>query len=179
MNNKILGGVVAVIVIAAVVYFAMAKKDDTTNTETNTQTNENQNTNPPPPSGAQTNSLKGLLAGGAQKCTYSDANIQGTVYTANGKARIDMSSVTNGVTMSNHAIMDGQTYYGWVDGQPSGFKFSINQSSAGSVGSNQNVDINQQISYDCSSWSTDNSMFSVPTTVQFMDLSSYQMPTGN
>jgi hypothetical protein len=177
MNNKVLGAIVAVIVIALVGYFAMANKGNE-GQEANNQNNQAQNSNTDNDEPQKT-SLKGLLSSGSQQCTYSDAQSSGTVYTANGKARIDMSSVTNGVTTNSHAIVDNQTYYGWVDGQPSGFKFSIAQSSTGSAGSNQNVDVDKQVDYDCDGWSVDNSKFNLPANVQFTDLSSFQVPGSN
>ncbi len=178
MNKKVLGVIGAIVVIGLVVYFMTAKKgvDEPANQETNTQTETNDTSNQPQTT-SQNNSLKGLLASGSQKCTYSDAQSQGTVYTANGKARMDMSTVTNGVTSSMHAVIDGTTYYSWVDGQPSGFKFSTT-AATGSAGTNQNVDLEKKIDYNCDSWSADVSMFVLPANVQFTDLSSFKVP-GN
>jgi hypothetical protein len=144
MNNKVIGAVAAVVVIGLIVYFATANKSNNPEELTQSQTQEtNQQQNPPAKS-----SLRDLVASGSQTCTYKEGDNEGTVYTADGKARMDMTTVASGVAMSSHAIIDGNTYYSWVDGQPNGFKFSfdpsVSGSAAGSGGPNQNVDLNQQ-----------------------------------
>ncbi len=178
--NKTLGIIGAIVVIALVVYFAMANKGPK-NEESNTQpTSQNDSSNDTDTqTGTQKNSLKGLLGMNAQQCTYSEGQSQGTVYTANGKARMDITSVTNGVSASSHAIIQDNTYYGWVDGQTNGFKFSTAKSASGSAGSNQNVDVNKEVDYNCSGWTVDATKFALPANITFMDMSSIKIPTGN
>jgi hypothetical protein len=174
--NKILIGVAVVIVIGLGIYFATKPKGTEESVQTNTNQEQTQNTeNLNEETEESPTSLKDLMAGSTRTCTYTDGQNTGTVYAANGKARLDMTSVTNGVSSSMHAVIDSNNYYGWIEGQPSGFKFSIAQSSTGSAGPNQNVDINKQIDYDCSSWNVDASKFNLPSGVTFTDYSSLQM----
>ena len=183
MNTKALAAVAAIVVIGVAVYFVTANKGNDSTQDAQQQSTGQQQGNADtsgqstqqPTNGTVSSSLRELTAQGTRKCTYSDANSSGTVYTADGKARMDISGTYNGVTTASHAIIDGETYYGWVDGQPSGFKFSTAITGAGSAGSNQNVDVNKKIDYSCGSWSADASMFVVPANVTFTDLSAYGM----
>jgi hypothetical protein len=172
--NKIVAIVLGLVVLGGIVYFAMANRNSTEPVSTQ---KEQKNTETTPTSNVQKSSLKNLVAQGNQQCTYQDGQTSGTVYTSNGKARMDFTSVANGVSMSSHSIIDSDTYYAWVDGQTTGFKISINQTAQGSVGSNQNVDVNRTMDYNCSSWSPDNSKFSLPTGITFTDMSSFKLPS--
>ena len=171
--------VVGVAVVATVIYFAMANKKEESSSDSSTTGQENSQSNDQPSPAAQKTSLKDLVAGVSQQCTYNDGHTEGTVYTSGGKARMEITSVTNGITASFHAIMDGTTYYQWADGQPNGFKFEVNKSSTGSAGPSQNVDVNQQVDYNCQNWPVDASKFVLPANMEFMDISSFTPPTGN
>lgn len=170
--KKGVGIVLAIIVIALIAYFAFGRKGSDTTEQSNT-TSSSQSSDQSSNS-TKTSSLKSLISSGNQSCTYNDGQTTGVVYTANGKARMDFTSTTNGVSTASHSVIDGDIYYSWIDGQPSGFKFSMNQSTTGSAGSNQNVDVNKETNYNCSSWSPDNSKFVLPTGVTFTDLSKLQ-----
>ena len=164
---------VGVVIVAAAAFFLMKGDgdDSATNTENNTtQVNVNDsNGQVQPSSSTKSASMKDLMAGESQTCTYSDAGYTGTVYVANNKMRMDYTGTSNGVTVTSHSIIDGNVYYSWIDGQPNGFKFDVSKTGAGQAGPNQNVDINRTFDYNCSAWSVDNSKFTLPAGVQFTD----------
>ena len=136
---------------------------------------------------AKPSSLKSLLAmAGSRKCTFSDTEAsgqsQGTVFATTGKMRSDFSTVANGQTMKSHTIVDGQTSYVWVDGQTTGFKMDFESTPAQSGNPQaRTVDPNKNISFSCSVWQIDNSLFAVPANIQFSDTTSVMLqktPSG-
>jgi len=128
---------------------------------------------------SQKSSLKALLGLGTnQKCSYSDqeSGSSGTLYLGNGNARGDFLTTANGSEQGSHMIIDGQSMYVWTEGENQGFMMKrdaiedIQENSAGNAP--KTVDINEEVDYDCSSWSPDSSMFSAPSNVTFQDYSS-------
>jgi hypothetical protein len=187
MNKTILGVIAAVIVIAAVGYFALMRKpqeDNGTKPEAQSQeqanqsTGQNANEQQQNVSSQQNVSLRELAAQGSRKCTFSDGQGQGTVYANTGKMRVDVNTTVNGASVSSHGIMDGTTYYGWVDGQPSGFKMSLEGMNSTPNSSRQTVDFDKELNYDCSDWSVDASVFTLPAKIQFTDFSSFSGMPG-
>lgn len=178
MNNKIIGGVVIVLVIVAALYFSMKKGSNLpTNSETNTVASSQSSANTAS-NVSQNNSgpasLKDLLAlGTTQKCTFSDSGSSGTFYVGGGKARGDFSATEAGKVLASHMIMDGQTSYIWMDGQAQGFKMSAQASSSTTnpaVGQSSAPDVNKKMDYKCEAAVSDSSMFKLPSGVTFVDI---------
>ncbi|MEK7194949.1 MAG: hypothetical protein AAB561_00530 [Patescibacteria group bacterium] len=163
MNNKLLLGIGAVVVVVAAVAIFSGGDEGT---------------------GGKT-SLEGLLKSNkAQECSYSvdadGAKMSATVYIANGKMRTDSTVTTGGQTMKSNMIVDGQTSYVWSDGTSQGFKMTLdNLKSEEPTGSNQQgqaVDFEKEFDYSCKGWSVDNSKFTPPSNIKFTDFSS-MMPS--
>jgi len=173
MNKKLL------IVLSAFVLVAAGCNKEAATTNTNMQTSQPAPA-PAPTSMSSTSSLKDLMAKGDQMCTYSDNGNSGTVYIGSGKTRMDFVATSQGKTSNVHSIMDGTTSYTWIDGQGTGYKMAINKSgitpNTGSTSTPQQVDPNKQVNYTCSSWSVDDSKFTLPGGINFMDLSSMKIP---
>jgi hypothetical protein len=146
----------------------------------------------------QTTQKKSLLdffsMAGSQKCTFSNStnNSSGTVYVSGGKMRGDFQSSDNGKTNASHMINDGTYVYIWTDGQTSGYKLSLaavkqEQAQVSATPNNpstktpqQSVNMKQQANYSCGPWSSDATMFTVPTNITFTDYSSFmQGGTGS
>ncbi len=162
--------VLIVIVLAGLIWYYMKQQANTKN-QTKSATSQTQQQ-----TGNQPTSLKELMAGGPQKCEVSFANgdsqSQGTVYVTNGKFRGDFSATVNGQTNTSHMINDSQTSYMWMEGQATGYKMAaMATSSMENSNSRQSVDQNAKYDYHCSSWSADNSQFTPPSGVNFMDMS--------
>jgi hypothetical protein len=173
MNNKIIGIVVAVVVIAGGAFLLTRHKGGNTEVAGNS-TSAGAKTE----ATAQSTSLKSLLvAGSSRKCTFSNADqgvsSQGTVYVSGGKFRGDFSAMVSGKTEMSHMISDNQISYVWVDGMSSGYKMKFDANAQANAQSNAQahaMDPNKNMNFNCGSWSADSSMFSLPSGVQFTDM---------
>lgn len=165
MNNKLLLGVGAVIVIVVAV-FALKGSGDSAGGKT---------------------SLEALLKSNkAQECTYS-AEVDGvktsaTVYIGNGKMRTDSVLVSDGQTIKGNMIVDGETSYIWSDATTQGIKMTLDKLKAEETTESGQVqvfnsDFNEQFDYSCKGWSVDNSKFTAPSNVTFVDFSA-MMPSA-
>lgn len=165
MNTKMIVGIVGVIIlIGGIAYFAMGKGG----TESADTSSAQQ---------ATPSSMKELMASGvSQRCTFNDAPAgsatQGTVYIGGGKVRTDFTSQSSSGSVSGHMIADGTTIYTWMDNMSTGFKMSMSATQSSSSGSSQQgIDVNKKVDYNCSPWSVDASLFVVPTSITFSDMS--------
>lgn len=135
-------------------------------------------------------SLKDLLSAGiAQKCTFSTTDESGTsegvTYVSGGKVRADFSSTVEGKVVKSHMISDGKTNYIWTDGEKTGFKMTVEQtsttesdvpSSSTDTSVSSQVDLNEKADYKCSAWIADDSLFTPPSDVEFQDFSDIFKP---
>ncbi len=130
--------------------------------------------------------LRALLGLGISKmCTFSDTTSagtnSGTVYISGKNMRMDgtMTS-TAGVVTESHMIKADDTSYMWYtkDGKTQGVKMSMamldtTKTSVKTVAPTTPkpaVDLDAKVSYNCSNWSADNSKFTVPSNVTFIDM---------
>lgn len=130
-------------------------------------------------------SLRTLLASGAsQKCEYTitenDLTSSATIYLSGSKMRIDSKNATKTKTENSSMIIANQTMYIWGDDMQ-GIRMSVpdaNTSGAGETGSFQMFDMDKEIGYSCSPWVANESYFSPPRNVQFMNIDQ-MVPQGN
>lgn len=169
MNKGILIAIAVIVLIGGAIGFTMMNKPKTATPETPTNTETSNGT-------MEVKSLRDLWTlGNNQTCTFSDTTTgnNGVVYVSSGSMRGDFTSMVNGTSTDSHMIVAGDAMHMWVDGQPSGFKSSLTQLE--NLGSNpsapKTVDLDQQVDYDCNSWSVDASKFAVPSDIEFMDMS--------
>lgn len=164
--------VVLVLIVLGGATFFITKKSSPPTNQTPTPTPENQNI-------AETieGSIKSLLAAGRSiKCTFSDTNqdvtVEGTVYAAGGKVRQDFKSTSAQINSSGHIIVDSANSYMWMDDSNQGYKFPItDQAEASPSPTSQTADIDKTLKLSCGGWVADNSMFEVPTNINFQTLS--------
>jgi len=132
------------------------------------------------------NSLRGLLTSGSnQQCSFKDEDSEGTVYVAAERMRGNFTTTVDGKTTVAHMIIDNNTMYNWVDGENTGFTFAFDPEDADveegeadtPTQSDESVDLDKEVDYNCSPWSVDNSFFTPPADVDFQDFSS-MMPQG-
>jgi hypothetical protein len=176
MNNKVLIVLVVIIILAGGGWYFLSSKKQTPGTtssvENMTQSQESQLADD---SGT---SLKELFTSGvSQTCTFdvSDESYtsQGTVYVANNKMRGNFETTVDGTIQSSHMIVDGDTSYMWVDGEPRGFKmvFDGEAGTNSEAQVNQNsVDIDAKYDYNCKAGVVNASNFSLPKNVEFVSL---------
>ncbi len=175
MNNKIIIGIAVVLLFGIGGFFLMSKNSGTPSSQLAQPTQE----------ANKLNSLRSLLTSGvAQSCSFSSTNdnstSEGTVYTTGGKVRGDFTVTVSDKTTKSHMIVDGQTSYIWMDGQKTGFKSSFSAtpgaeaSPSGSASANGNFNVDANLNYNCKPWVVDNSMFSLPTGIDFMSTETLQ-----
>jgi hypothetical protein len=121
--------------------------------------------------------LKNIFqAGRSVQCTFSyDDTTTGTIYVSNSRMRGNF--MTDGVEA--HMIHDGEWTYSWSSAAPQGVKMKISPDELSDEASdnydaedfNGYVDPNVKADYDCDSWNPDNSMFTPPTDITFIDAS--------
>lgn len=126
-------------------------------------------------------SLKELQAmASPQKCTFKDEasqeQVQGLVYIGKGKMRGDFGMFSQGKTIKSHMISDGKYSYTWMDDSATGFKVAVDAPKTESKPASSGVDADKQFNYFCQAWSEDSSMFTVPSNVDFQDMSSLVAP---
>ncbi|MEK7650314.1 MAG: hypothetical protein AAB364_00335 [Patescibacteria group bacterium] len=178
--------IVAALAIGGGVYYSKQKQnanpastetattETTTTTETSTATsNTSDGTNV---SNNGTNgTLRQLLAlSGDWTCTVENktpgAESTGTVYLSGQMMRGDFM-LQNQATSEAHMIKTGNDMYVWNGAQ--GAKMSMDMTTqAGNTQtkSNNSVDLDQKVDYQCQSWTKDESKFAVPSGVSFIDL---------
>jgi hypothetical protein len=177
MNQKALLAVGGVVVAALAAYFLFSSGTP--------------NVPAPAPGGtarqgndvAERSSLKALLAATQpQRCTFRDTSTvgvsEGTVFVAGGRMRGDFATVSNGQTVQAHLVVAGETSYTWVDGQSTGVKFSLNAAGDGSSQPASGVDVDKPVDYRCEPWAVDQTVFSLPSGVEFNDVSALLPPAA-
>ena len=156
MNWKVIGGVIAAVVVIGIVVFGMGGK--TPDTEEATK-----------------GSLKNLLAmEGSQKCTISSktetSESSGEVMVSNGMMRGMFTSTADGQTMTSNMIVKENVSYMWSDAMPQGIKMAFDAAPADEGQPQQGVDTNLEYDYDCEDWTEDASAFELPADITFTDL---------
>ncbi len=174
--NKTVITVIVVVAVAAVGGFLVFGGNTTPETgDTNTEQVDG--------SASQALVASAFAGNASVKCTYEDeAGTAGTVYVKEGKVRAD-STVAGG---TNSVLFLNDKLYSWgetEDGQEYGIVMNV----SGDVPAGANGDVvtraelESQLTAgawgaDCESYDAANSMFVVPTDVQFMSFDSFQMP---
>ena len=175
--------IVAILAIGGGTYVATKNKqaknvelEDNLDTQANANADANANANANLGVNAK-NSLRSLLGlGQSTKCTFSntvaDVSSSGTIYLgADGDMRGEFESKvgTQAAVSSNMIVKDGVTFT-WSGTQ--GVKMTTAGAGADAnaqAQANKYVDMDAQMDYDCSAWTRDESKFTVPTGVNFVD----------
>lgn len=178
MNKKLITIILvvfALIGVLAIGLFLLISAGQTNTSETtNTQT-QNDTT-------AQ-NTIKNLLSSTSpQQCSFNDQDgvSSGTVYVANGKMAGEFMVTSPQGTLSSHMFSDGSDMYIWMDGQPQGIMMSLSGAqdpNTSTTSATQNVDVNKPFDFDCVGWVVDESMFTKPASITFVNMSAL-VPTG-
>ena len=118
--------------------------------------------------------------GGSWTCSVTHSSDQdstkGKVYVSDGKIRGDFTStVPNVGPVESHMIADGQSVYVWSSMMQSGMKMPQTETGGKDSAMNHQDFYNQDYDYTCEPWTTDASMFAVPSDVTFNDMS-HMMP---
>ena len=136
--------------------------------------------------------LQSMLGVGKQvKCTWKQTNedmdVEGIAYVDNKKAKIEIKMKNNNPSASEQmpdmtisTYTDGEWAYSWGGYSDQGMKFKIdeadqmapdtNEESNGDTKNEIMKNWNEEFEYDCSSWKVDNSVFQLPSDIEFKDL---------
>jgi hypothetical protein len=120
-----------------------------------------------------------LKLGKSTKCVLEAKNgvdiTSGTTYISGNKARSDyQASVIEGETMSGYYISDGTWMYTWNDNyKEQAIKFKIDQMPTADTQAQKDSvktsDLQDKMDYKCYPWSADQSMFTPPADLNFVD----------
>jgi hypothetical protein len=129
-----------------------------------------------PAANSTTGTILSLLSGGKTvTCVFtsSDKKETGTVFVADKKFAGDYTSTdNNGKQTTGHMVSDGINVYVWGSALTNGFKMSLTATKNAVQGaqSAQSVNLNQNVDLKCSPWVADNSKFTIPTNIEFTDI---------
>ena len=168
--NKLFLYLLGAVVIGGVAWYGMQSSGQPSS-QTNTANQED----------GSSGSLCGLMAmSTSQECTFNAPDSNGVAYIANNQMRGDFNISDSEVNVVSHTIVKDNKMYVWTDGQAQGFVMEIPEAEAEANTSAQTqVDLDEEIDYDCKSWRVDNSKFQTPTGVQFSDMSAYLQSIQN
>lgn len=132
-------------------------------------------------------SIRSLLTSGKDlNCTVTYATTtskgelktSGNIFIAGNEMRGDFTMEGASVTVKDaHMIRQSDTVYAWSGKQ--GAKMAFNNLSGSGVNANSQVDIDQNVSYNCSDWQKDVNMFKVPSDVKIFDVSAIKVNSVN
>lgn len=178
MNKRvgIIIGIVAVLVVVGVVVFTQLRKPVTLPNQQVTQPEE-------PSAETTKGSIQSLFAQGKDvtcEINYPDQQGSGSIFVSSKKFRGDFITDVEGKSVTSHMIHDGEgTLYVWTDASNQGtkIKYDIKElSSPDPKMSSQAAELTKEVDMRCSSWGVDTSKFTPPSSVQFMDLSTLNLP---
>ncbi|MBP9715072.1 MAG: hypothetical protein KBD52_01100 [Candidatus Pacebacteria bacterium] len=201
MKKNLQGGFAPLLIIAIIAILAVGggayvvtknkevkKAELEDNVETQANANADAKANANANLGVNTNakgSLRSLLALGKNTmCTFSsragDVSTNGTVYiTSDGNMSGDfqLQDPRSKYAHSYMVLKDGYLY-SWYANQGVKMNVSATQQATAS-NTNQSVDLDAQVDYDCENWTLDNSKFTVPTNVNFVDIEAMMKGAGS
>jgi len=171
--------IVVILLIAGFAYMQMGKStakptEKPTTVEKPKTTQEN----------VVTGTLKSLLSGGkTESCTITYPNNEGTgtVYVDGRRFSGEFTiKDTSGKEITGHSVSDGTYVYVWSSGNLTGIRMTLAavNSQSSTAQKQGNLDFNRQVALKCAAWMPDGSKFTVPSNIQFMDLSNLIKPSG-
>jgi len=183
--------IVAILAIGGGVYVASKNKQAKVNTETEVSVETEANTSLDVNTKAK-GSFRSLLAlGKSTQCSFTSVRdgvtSSGTVYiTASGDMRGDFTTEASGGTQTSSMILKDGYSYVWSGNQGAKMNVESSASAGAGAGTNaqtqQSVDLDSQVDYDCRAWSVDQSKFTLPSGVNFLDIEAMMkgsaVPTG-
>ncbi len=120
--------------------------------------------------------------GESVRCTfttdYEGVQSEGELWYSDERMRVESITQTAGETLTSSMINDGEQTYVWgsnaagVQGMvfPSDMSDTTTPEAYDNPQANPGVSMDQRVSYDCESWSVDNSLFVPPSDVDFVDM---------
>lgn len=171
MNKNLIYIIIAVVIIGGGAFYFLNKDKASTELMPSTQLADDSDMK-------GSSSLRDLvMRNRPMQCTVNESDSQGTFYVADKNMRGDYSMVNDGKTIVGHMIVKGDTSYTWTEGEKTGFKFTASSDTEtesevdNSAQKQEQVDLDEEVNYDCRAWNKDNSYFELPAGVEFTDFS--------
>jgi len=120
-----------------------------------------------------------LSSGENVRCTFSHEengnHTEGTIYMADSGERISGHFVMTGTMDTEmHIIRDNETSYMWGPAFSEGIKVAVTEDNRDVLfESDTDAAIPENVTYTCDSWRVDNSKFTVPSDVTFVDMQAH------
>ncbi len=124
-----------------------------------------------------------LRSGSNVECTFTQGEgpttSSGQMYISNRGEEIrgDFTLAIDGEPQEAHMIRTGGWNYLWGSFSPQGIKMQVTEENREKIFEGESANIPDDVQYDCNSWNVDQSKFSVPSDVEFVDISA-QIGTG-
>ena len=172
MQKKLIIAIVVILVIIAGVFFVTSSSDDSNSDQS--QNNE-QNS---PETGLQQTTVSQLASSGDDlECSYdytdsSDTRNVGTLYFSNGNMSGNFTATeSSGQEFQANVLLVSNVQYVWEDGSTDGYKIDLSAFDSSDDDSSDDSGFNpdEEINFNCQSWSADQSMFEAPGNVNFVD----------
>jgi hypothetical protein len=120
-----------------------------------------------------------IKLGKTARCTYSsdqDGYItSGVSYISGKNVRVDFDVTTaDDQEIKSHMVTDGEWVYTWSTATPQGFKMKVDQPENTSTDTTKEAPtkaLNESFDYKCTPWLVDNSLFEIPSDIEFTDFS--------
>lgn len=181
---KILGIIVAVLVVGVGAWFVSQGKDVTTREDASgTETSLEKEAEVSTGDAVQGSPEELARKGGKYVCTFDmkdpNADSSGTVYIEGEKFRGDFKSTVKalGQTIESHSISDTAFVYTWTSASPLAMKTPVVKGSSGAggtmTGSMNFTAQGANTSWKCASGTFDASVFSLPAGIQFIEAPSF------
>lgn len=175
MNTKLLGIVIAVIILlgAGGLYLFSQNKPQTQETTNQAATESEKSSG---------KSLMDLISlGQNQRCTFSTTNesglTEGTFYVSQGNLRGDFKTTVKGKVTEMSMIRSGDTNYMWGSSLPMGIKMTLSLDDLSkNQQASQYVNASEKLAYNCRQWNVDSSLFTPPANIKFTELPNTMMP---
>lgn len=162
MKKNIYLYLLGAVVLGGVIWFATQKAPSSPTTADTTSTMSD-------------GSLRSLLATATpQQCTFESADSSGTVYIAGSQMSGDFTSSISGQSQLAHTIIKNNQMYLWMDGEVEGMMMDMPEEDTkvdSSTSTSSAFDLDQNVKYDCKSWTVVQSKFQTPANVKFSNLS--------
>ena len=177
--NLLLGIVAAIVVVGGGAYVAMNPEIITSITGGSAEEGEEMMENEEGENASVGNTFANLVAlGQSVTCTFSHDDgagnrSSGTVYMTGGATQMrgDFTVEASGTApVETFMVRTGGYTYMWSDASPQGIKSQV-VNEAELTSDDQNGGIDEDTEFSCQAWNVDNSKFSLPSGIQFTDMS--------
>lgn len=186
MSGKTIVIILGVVVIGGGVWWATSESDQAITNQSDSSAQEQAESDNDTVSDTQAvegaASMRELIARGeALECSFAFAHEDGTTGEGTGyfagdeRMRMDADINQNGEAYNASYIVRDDTMYMWGEMQQGdfGMQLSFEHMEEGESTPNEEqmpVEMDEEVSFECGSWSVDESVFSLPAGVEFMDM---------